>query len=144
MPLAARSVRVGVGRECGQGEAALEDAFGGDEAVGDGLDFLARATQDDDFEAVVVVEVDVEGGDDGVVVLVLGLSQFFGEKPDMVVVDHGQRADDGLGGGFDLRLIQFGPDEVADSLAAVGIAALGDEIVKGFQEIGINRYTDAA
>ena len=62
----------------------------------------------------------------------------------MVVVDHGQGADDGLGGRLDLVLVQFGADEIADSFAAVGIAALGDEGVEGLEQLGINRDADAA
>ena len=50
------------------------DAFGGDEFVGDLLDRAGPPAHGQNFQAVVVVEVDVEGGDDDFVVVVLDIT----------------------------------------------------------------------
>ena len=59
----------------GDGEFALFDPLGGDEVIGQAMDGICRAAYGKDFHAVMVVEVDVQGGDDEVAVIVLDLGK---------------------------------------------------------------------
>ena len=51
------------------------DALGGDEFVGDVLDDTGLAAYDEDFEAIMVVEMHMEHRDDDLVVIVLNTWQ---------------------------------------------------------------------
>src|ERR1039458_10582752 len=59
----------------GDGELAVLDAFSGDEFVGNLLDGPGLAAHGQDFQAVVVVQVDVQRGKDDVVVVVLDVGE---------------------------------------------------------------------
>ena len=63
----------------GRDELAVLDALGADQPVGDVLDLARLAAQHDDLEAVVGVEVDVQGRDDLLVVRVLVLGELVGQ-----------------------------------------------------------------
>ncbi len=76
------------------------DAFGADEGVGDGLDVAGPAADGDDFQAVVVVQMDVQGGEDHVVVIVLDVGEVFLQVRLVMVVDEGDGAGDFLLGVF--------------------------------------------
>ena len=68
----------------------LQAAFlnGQRQFVGDQIAF-----GDDHFQAIVVVEMDVQGGENRVVILVLQLGQLFLQQPDMVIVDFSQTSE---------------------------------------------------
>ena len=51
------------------------DAFGGDEFVGDFADDAGLAAHDQNFQAVVVVQMDVDGGENRVVMVVLDVGE---------------------------------------------------------------------
>ena len=51
------------------------DAFGGNQFVGNPFHQRRLAANNENLQAVVVVEVDVEGGDDDVVVVVLDVGE---------------------------------------------------------------------
>ena len=59
----------------GDRQFAVFDAFGGDEFVGDAFDGGGLAADGEDFHAIMVVEVNVEGGDDDLVVVVLDFGE---------------------------------------------------------------------
>ena len=73
----------------GEGEFAVLDTFSTDEPVGQGLEGRGFASHDEDFQAVVMVEMDVESGNDGLAVVVLEGGQRFLHMPGMVVIDEG-------------------------------------------------------
>jgi hypothetical protein len=57
------------------GEAAMFDAFGGDKAVRQSANPQRIAANRDDFEAVVVIEMNVKRGNDEIGVIVLQIGQ---------------------------------------------------------------------
>lgn len=127
----------------GEDELAELDAAEGEHAVGEVLEGRAAAFHDDHLEAVVVVEVDVGGSEDHGAGGVLDLGEFLGEVWDVMVVDEGECADDGLVGGDVVGEEGFA-DEVTDGLGAVFVAAAGDELVELFEEIFVERNAGAA
>ena len=50
------------------------DSFGGDQFIGNLLHQWGFATHDEDLQAVMVVEVDVQSGDDCLMMVVLNVS----------------------------------------------------------------------
>lgn len=138
----ARGVRCGL--RDGHDEAAVLHASEADHAAGKFF-YLARlAVDDEDFEAGVVVEVSVAGGDDQGVVGVLEFGQLLRDAVGVMVVDEGDGADDGgvlAGGLFGDKAIT---NEIAEGLGAIGVAEGGDEGVKADEEIGIECNADAA
>ncbi len=63
------------------------DAFGADERVGNLLDMLCFTLNDQDLEAVIVIQMDVNGGNDIPVIIVLQTGQLLIEKAHMMVVN---------------------------------------------------------
>jgi hypothetical protein len=106
---------------------------------------LASAIRNDqhDFETVVVIQMDVQGGNYGGVIVMLQLGELFGKQARVVVVDQGHRAED-----FGVRrlpglLDQFIADQVAEGFRTVGISALGDELVELLQEVAADGYANS-
>lgn len=104
----------------GHAQRSVLHAFDGFQQVGEGLDVLRLAFDRDDLQAIMVVDVDVLGGDDLVEVVVLDVHEPVHEIALVVVVDHGDGPGDfmtGLPVGFHQRLA----DEIADRLRPVGV-----------------------
>lgn len=93
---------------------------------------------------MIVIEMDVQGGQDVVEMLVLHVGQFFGQTPHVMVVDQRDGGHDDavrtLGFLFDHGVA----DQVAEGFRAVGVSAAGDQSVELFQEIGIDGYANPA
>ena len=60
-----------LGASGGEGQAALLDAFGGHEFIGDLLDVEGLAPQDQHLETLIVIEMNVECGNDFMMMVVL-------------------------------------------------------------------------
>lgn len=99
-------------------------------ALGGFFQHVRRAAHDDDLEAVVVVEVHVHRGANGVPEAVLELGQPLGEVADVVVVHEGEGSDGGLAFSH-LLLGNLGPNEVAEDLGACRPARLDDRVELG-------------
>ncbi len=136
-------MRVGEGGGGGNGQFAVADTLGANEAIGDGADLAAGAFENEDLQAVVVVEVDVESGDDGIVVFVLHPGELLAERADVVVVDEGECADDRSGGRLTVLSDELIADQIAEGFGAVGVAAALDVTVEFLDEIGIDGHADA-
>ena len=123
----------------GDGEFAVFDAFGGYQFVGDFLDRAGLSSDDEDFEAIVVVEVDVEGGNDDLVMVVLDVGKRRLDVLFVVVVKEGDGAGDFLGAEvlamFDERLAHL----VGDGQRTVLVALLLDHFVKLAQQVARDR-----
>jgi hypothetical protein len=136
-------VRLKVLAGVGEDELAEFHAAQGEDAVGDCLQFSALALHDDDFEAVVMVEVDVGRGEDHGSGAVLNVGELLGEIGDVVVVDQGEGAYDGL-----IRIDVFfekgAADEVADGLGTVLVTAFGDKAIELLEEVSVERDAGAA
>ena len=63
----------------GHDQLAVFHTFGGDQKVRHLLHLRGRTLHDDHFQAIVVIEMDVEGGKDFVVKLVLQIGQLLTE-----------------------------------------------------------------
>lgn len=124
-------------------EFAEFHAAHGKHAVCDFADFVSAAFHDDDFKAVVVIEVNMRRGQDDCAAMMLNLGEFLREVGYMMVVDEGECAYDGLVG-VDRLGEQGLTDEVADSFRTVAIASFADEAVKLFQQIVFEGYAGAA
>jgi hypothetical protein len=120
------------------------DAFRADQRVGDLAHVSRPAAHHDDLQTVIVVQVDVQRGENRMVKIVLDGSEFFIEQPDVVVVDQRDGAHHrGIRGGPGL-LHQFVTDDVAESLAAVVVAAPRNQLVESGQQLGVDSHADAA
>ena len=106
------------------------DAFGGDQFVGDFLDRAGLAADDEDLQAVVVVEVDVEGGDDDLVVVVLDVGEGGLDVLLVVVVNEGDGAGDFLVAEVLAVLDEAGADHVGHGQGAVVVALLAGHLVE--------------
>ena len=111
-------------------EAAVLDPSKADKLLAQLLNGFARAAQDANFEAVVVVHVNVHGGDNVVIGLVLEFGHALRQIHCMVVVDEKDRRDRFTSRGRPFLLNQPVPNKVADRFRPVGIPLAADEFVK--------------
>ena len=108
------------------------DASGGDEFVGDFLDGGGLTANDEDLQAVVVVEMDVEGGDDDLVMIVLDVSERGLDVLFVMVVQQGDGAGDFLVAEVLAVLDEAGANHVGYGQGAVVIALLAGHLVELF------------
>jgi hypothetical protein len=120
------------------------DALGADQDVGHFADIGGLAADHEDLEAIIVIEVDVKSGEDGVKVIVLDSRKLLIQHADVMVVHKGERADDEAVRGFGHLLDEFVPNEIPEGFGTVGVAALGDQFVEFVKEIGIDRHANPA
>ena len=67
----------------------MGDALGADELVSDAPDILTRAPNDRNFQAMLGVQMYMQGGNDPPIMLMLERRQASGELADMVVIHDG-------------------------------------------------------
>jgi hypothetical protein len=131
-------------RRDGHNQTSVLDSLEADQTVCELLDASRLSVNDKNFEAGVVVEVGVAGGDNQFVVLVLEFGELFCDAIGVVVVDESDGADDdGIGrrGAFNDQLVA---DQIAERFRAVGIATVGDRAVEASEKIGIESDADSA
>ena len=109
-------------------DAAVLDAAHCKDAVGEILELVGPAPHDDDLEAQVEGQVDVQGCPNALTELVLKLRQLIAEIADVVVVDERQGADR-LDPSCDLCPPDLAAREIAQQLGA-GAAPLGHQPVE--------------
>src|SRR5271166_1009344 len=125
-------------------ELSVLDAFGADQGVSQLFHRAGLAFNYQHLEAIVVVEMNVQRGEDVVEVRVLQSGELFAEQPDVVIVDQRDRADYVAVGALPGFLYQLVADQVAKRLRAIGVSARGDEAIEFVEKIGIDGYADAA
>jgi len=122
----------------------VHHALGGDQRVGHFLDRRCFALEDQNFEAIVMIQVDVQRREDEMKVVVLHGREPVRQKPHVMIVNQRERADDEAirlpGSLLDERFA----DEVAKRFGAAGIPALVNVIVEAGEKVGIDGYADAA
>ena len=89
--------------------------------------FRRSAAHHQDLQAVVVIQVHVQGGEDRVMEVVLDIGEFLVQQAHVVIVDQGDGAHHLAFGRFPGLLDQLVADQVAERLRAVGVAALRDQ-----------------
>lgn len=122
----------------------MHHALGGYEGVGHFLNGGGFTFEDEHFEAVVMIEVDVEGRKDQMEMVVLHGGEAVREQADVMIVDQGESADYGAIGLFRGLFDERVTDEVAEGFGAIGVAAMGDVVIEFGEKVGIDGYADAA
>jgi hypothetical protein len=110
-------------------------------AVGDALQAIGPAANDDDLQAQVVVDVNVQGRAHLLAQLVLKLRQLLAEVAHMVIVDQGQRRD-GIHGLGHLGPPYFGPGQIAKQLRACA-ATVSNHTIEIAQQRAFKRYPES-
>jgi len=108
----------------------MPDSLCADEFVGQLLNIVRLATQQDHLKAGIVIEMRMEGRYDHVMMFMLKIGQFFGEKASVMVVDQRHASYDGSIRRHDGRAHKPIPDQVAECLGSVVVAFFSDELVK--------------
>ena len=98
-------------------DPALFHAPQGEQAVGDGLQAIGTATKHDNFEAQIMIDVNMQRGAHLLAELVLKVGQLLAEVAHVVVVDQGERGD-GVHGLGHLGAPHFGAGQIAKQLRA--------------------------
>jgi hypothetical protein len=78
------------------------------------MDWARFPSQEDDFHAVVMIQMRMNGGDDEVMRVMLKVGQLVAEQTDLVIVNQRERTDDAGGSGSRLFVYEIGADEVAE------------------------------
>jgi len=123
-------------------DRSLENPFNRAEGIGQPADFRGRSADGDDLQTMVVVEMNVLGGNDQIVGIVLDIGEAVDEVFLMMIVNEGDSAGD-LAARTPLLLDERAADEVAEGFGPAGRAAFGDEGVKPVEEILPERYSEA-
>lgn len=110
------------------------DAFGGDQLVGQLFDVGGGAADGEEFEAVVVVEMAVERGDDDLPVFVLEIGEEVLEVMPVMVVNKRDAAGNVAVAFLVFVFDEVGADHVGDGERPVVVALLGGHLVEGAGE----------
>ncbi len=113
----------------GHGQAGVAHPSEGFELVGQRLNLLGLAPHNDDFETVVVVHMDVGGGDYMVVVVVLHQGNFFLQFMLVVVVNQADDAHD-LFVRLPFIFDEVLADQITNCLRPICVAAGHDMFIK--------------
>lgn len=108
----------------------MPDAARGDQAVRNLADLSGSAPQHNNLQAVVMIQVHVQGRYDLVEMLMLHVDEFVIDQTLMVVVDQSQRPHHGLIVLVGLFFNQSISNQIADGFGAVGIALPCHQLVK--------------
>ena len=122
-------------------ERVVLKTFDGPQARDNGVNLPRFAADGDNFQAVIVIEVDVLGGDDRSVAVVLNVSQFSDDITFVMIVDQYNGADN-LVARLPFRLNQSGTDQVADGFGASRTTLGLDLPVELGHQILIERYAE--
>ena len=79
----------------------------------------------------------VQGGDDDFMLLVLKISEFFGEKPGVMVIEQSYGSDDERFRSYNRRSHKPIAYQIPKRLGSVVIAFFSDELVKAIEEIRV-------
>jgi len=100
------------------------DALGSDEAIGHPTDLAGLPTHDQHLETIVVVQVNMERGDNQFVVIVLQVRQRFLKPVFVMVIDQRDRPGDFLVAELLLMFHQVIPNHVGDGQGPVIVTLL--------------------
>ena len=118
------------------------DPLHADQRIGHFLDFSPSPLDDQDLEAMVMVEMDMHAGKNLPLVVMLDVSQLAGQISHMMIIDKGNGPD-----GF-FVLIPFLPDQavpnqVAKRLRSIGIVTPPDVAVEFVEQPLVKRHTES-
>jgi len=103
-------------------------------------DGCRRAAKNDGFDAIVVIQMSMHGGDGHVVMVVLHAREPARQLPLVMVVHVAERADAILGSSFlEAALPQFTTQKIAECLRSILVAPLLDQPIKGVGKVIVDR-----
>lgn len=111
----------------------------GDDSLGKPHDGGGRAAQYDTLDAVVVVQMSMQGGNGDIVLPVLHARQSPRQIPLVVVVDIAQDADAERGSSaLQALAVELIPQQIPERLRAILVAFLGHQPIEGIRELIIH------
>ncbi len=116
---------------------------GGVDPVGQLPDDLGVTLNNDDLQAVVVVKMDVLGGKNVFVVIMLKVDQTIDQLSLMMIINIGDGSHHFSAANFPFPFDQLLPDEISDGLGSIGIVPFGNVAIKGLNELRGNRDSEA-
>ena len=117
-------------------------AFDADEPIRDSPNIFCFPPDRQNFQAVVMIEMHMHGGDNLLIEIVLNRSQNAAQIPNVMVINDGHRTD-GIGFViFPLFMDQFIADEITDCFGAVGVISLLDKAIEFFEQMIFDRDTE--
>jgi len=126
----------------GHAQRTVPDAFDRLQGIREFHDILYAPLDSDDFEAMVVVKVDMLRGNDQFLIVMLEIGYLAQEFPRVVIVDIGDGACD-VSARLPLLVKQLLPDHVTDGLRAIGVFPAADPVIEFFQQGFFQRNPEA-
>ena len=120
----------------GHNQLTVFDPLYSQNAVGQRSNLRRLAPQDHHLQAILFVHMNMHGGDDAMIMLMLKVFQAVGQFPNMMVVKKGEGPQRLLVALFPFMLHQMLPNEVSNRLGPIYESLPGDESVKLPQEVG--------
>ena len=118
--------------------------FGRDQRICDRFDLLGEPFNNQHLQAVIMIQVNVQRGEEKVIMGVLKIRQLVAQHADVVVVDQGQSTHDLEIRGLSGLLHQFVPDEIAKRFGPICVAPAGNQVIELLKQVGINRDANPA
>ena len=128
----------------GQNQFAMLHPLGADQLIGKTFYLDSGAAHNDNLQAMMGVEVDMQRRDDGVVVRMLVLGQLVRKVTGVMIVKQGDRADRrGAVGLCDLVFNQGVANHVTDRFGSINVTLGGDHLVETVEQAWVYRYSEA-
>lgn len=127
-----------------QVEGAVAHPPFGRKFFGESSHIFCMATQDDGFQAIVMIEVDVHRGHHQIVCVMLQIGEALAEPAFMVVVHVGQ-AGDAMRGflAFQSTVFQLPPDHVPYSFGTIGVTTVVNQAIESLGKRLVERDGEA-
>jgi hypothetical protein len=125
----------------GHGDLTVLDTSGRNESLSGLPNFFGAPSDDKDFEAIMSVQMHMDGRDDKVIFFMLDFGQLLGKLTALVVVHHCHRAHHFVLGFAPLILDQPVPYQISNCLRSVSISFLRYEAIEFLQQVF--RYRDS-
>ncbi len=118
----------------------MPDTLDGFQGIRQSLDISGPPPHGNDLTAIIVIQVDVLGGNDGVEEIMLNVVDPVQDRPLVMVINNRDGSDHFLIS-RPFLLDQFLADQIAQSLGTIGILSRSDQAVKPLQKHFIQRNT---
>ena len=118
--------------------------FGAEQSIRDFFHDARLAFDHQHLQTVVMVEVDMHGGEDVVKIGMLEIGKFFVQHTYVVVVEQRYSPNYITVRALPRFFDQFIANQIAKCLGTVGVTPGSDQVVKLFQKVGIDGYANPA
>ena len=120
---------------CSRHQFAVLNPFGGNQLAGNFVHFVAAPADDDDLQAIVLIQMNVQAGINGHVSLMLHFCQEIAQVVYPMVIDESDDPDDFRICQSYLLLNEVIANQIADGFRAILIALTADASIEGLQQI---------